>query len=120
MRKHDFNKIKFYSPSDLTGGIHLLKAESILKSETNLDYEDINDVIELYNIKQYIDNDSYLKNWTQEDIGCFKKKVAEYDKKIGQFMSKIDDNNIIAHYNKLVQEYINSFWELTNNQKIYE
>ena len=29
---------------------------------------DINDVLELYNIKKYIDNNLYLKDWSQEDI----------------------------------------------------
>lgn len=51
MHEHDFNKEEFYSKEDLAGGLQLSKGESILRNETKLIYEDINDVLELYNIK---------------------------------------------------------------------
>jgi hypothetical protein len=39
------------------------------------DYEVINDVLELYNIKLYIDNKLYLNRWSPEDIALFKQKA---------------------------------------------
>jgi hypothetical protein len=120
MHEHDLNRVKFYSVNNLANGHYLSKAEPILKSEVKPDYDDINDVLELYNIKQYIDNELYLKIWTQDDIDNFKKKVSEYGKIVGQFMSKINDHNIMSYYENLLHVYINSFWELVNNQKIYK
>lgn len=120
MHEHDFNRVEFYSKEDLAGGFQLSKGESILRNETKLIYEDINDVLELYNIKKYIDNDLYLKSWTEQDIEEFKGKVTDYEKIIGKFMSKINDNNILSYFEKLLDGYITSFLELVNNQKIYK
>lgn len=120
MHEYDFNRVEFYSKEDLAGGLQLSKGESILRNENKLIYEDINDVLELYNVKKYIDNELYLKNWTEKDIEDFKAKVSEYEKIIGKFMSKINDTNILSYFEKLLDGYINSFLELANNQKIYK
>lgn len=120
MHKHDLNRVEFYSKEDMAGGYHLSKGEHILRSETKSVYEDVNDILELYNIKQYLDNELYLKSWTQNDITDFKQKAIEYGKIVGQFMSKINDSNVISYYEQLLHGYINSFWELVNNQKIYK
>jgi hypothetical protein len=120
MHQHDLNRVEYYSVNNLANGMYLSKAEIILKKEIKPSYDNINDVLELYNIKQYIDNELYLKTWTQNDIVDFKSKVTEYGKIVGQFMSKINDNNVMLYYENLLQGYINSFWELVNNQKIYK
>ena len=104
----------------MAGGHYLSKGEHILRNATKSDYDDINDVLELYNLKQYIDNELYLKSWSQDDIADFKQKVTEYGKIVGQFMSSIDDSNVIFYYEQLLHGYINSFWELVDNQKIYK
>jgi hypothetical protein len=118
--RYDLNRVEFYSTDNLANGMHLSKAEPILKNEIKSAYEDINDVMELYNIKQYIDAEVYLKIWTQDDIEIFKQKVSEYGKIIGQFMSKLNDSNVADYYDVLLQGYISSFWELVNNQKIFK
>ncbi len=51
MHEHDFNRVEFYSKEDLAGGLQLSKGESILRNETKLIYEYINNALELYNIK---------------------------------------------------------------------
>ncbi|TAL68618.1 MAG: hypothetical protein EPN82_10085 [Bacteroidetes bacterium] len=119
MHQHDLNRVEFYSKEDMAGGYRLSIGEHILRNETKSVYEDINDILELYNIKQYLDNELYLKSWTENDIEDFKRKAVEYGKIVGQFMAKINDSNIISYYEQLLHEYINSFWELVNNHKIY-
>lgn len=114
------DRVEFYSKEDMAGGYLLSNGEHILRNATKSVYEDINDVLELYHIKQYIDNELYLKNWTQRDIIEFKQKAIEYGKIVGQFMSRINNSNIISYYNLLLYGYINSFWMLVNNQKIYK
>jgi hypothetical protein len=118
--KHDRKRIEFYSKRDMAGGYELSNAEPILKSDIKSVYEDINDVLELYNIKLYFDNELYLKNWTQNNISDFKRKAIEYGKIVGQFMSRINGDNFIYYYEKLLRGYIDSFWELVNNQDIYK
>lgn len=119
-REYDLNRVVFHSQGDLAAGHQLSKAEPILKSEIKSVYKDINDVLELYNIKQYFDNELYLKNWTQDEITAFKQKVTEYSNIIGQFLSSINSSNAISYHENLQDEYISSFWELINNQKIYK
>ncbi|WP_343556019.1 hypothetical protein [Sphingobacterium sp.] len=115
MREHDLKRVKFYSKEDLAGSHQLSKGESILRNEIKTEYIDINDVLELYNIKKYIDNGLYLKSWSQDDIANFKLKVNAYGKIIGQFFSKITNDNIVEVYDKLIHNYIEFFWELLNN-----
>jgi hypothetical protein len=120
MHNYDLNRVEFFSKEDMAGGHQLSKGEHILRKETSSNYTDINDVLELYNIKKYIDNDLYLRNWTQEDISDFKQKVAEYGKVIGQFMSKIDDSNVVDFYEKTLRGYVSSFWEIVSNQNVFK
>ena len=120
MHKSDLNKVVFYSKEDMAGGHQLQKGEKILIGKTKSTYDDINEVLELYNIKKYIDNEVYLKNWNSEDILKFKQKVSEFGKIVGKFISQIDDNNAIELYNKILQNYTNSFWELVNNQNVFK
>ena len=120
MHEHDFNRVKFYSKEDMAGGHELSKGEHILRDEVQPNLTDINDILELYNIKKYIDNELYLKKWTQKDIESFKTKIAEYGKIIGQFMSKVNDDNILDLYDKLLFDYIDFFWEIVNNQNVFK
>lgn len=120
MHNTDLNKVVFYSKEDMAGGYNLQKGEHILRAGTKTNYTDINEVLELYNIKKYIDNDLYLKNWTQDDITNFKQKATEYGKAVGRFFATINDNNIVSEYGNTLRNYVHSFWELVNNQSIFK
>jgi len=120
MHKHDSKRVEFYSKEDMAGGYHLSDGEHILRADTKSNYTDINEVLELYNLKKYIDNDLYLKSWTQDDISKFKLKATEYGKVIGKFMATIDDNNVVNLYGNTLRNYVHSFWELVNNQSVFK
>ncbi|WP_111672816.1 hypothetical protein [Algoriphagus litoralis] len=120
MHKYDRDKVVFHSKEDMAGGYELSKGEKILKSELTESPADINDLLELYNIKLYIENEVYLKNWSQNDIKTFKRKVLQYGKFIGTFMSRIDDDNILKFHNDLIFDFVESFWRLINDQKVYK
>lgn len=120
MRKSDLNRVIFYSEDDMTAGYQMSKCEHILKNNEEIITEDINNIIELYNIKKFIDKELYLKKWTQNDIKNFKKKVIEFGSIVGQFMLKINNDNIVSYHKQLIYNYVDSFWELLNNQKLYK
>src|SRR5690554_1128355 len=120
MYQHNLNRVEFYSKEDMAEQYHLSNGEHILRSEIKPSYTDINDVIEFYNIKKYIDNGLFLKSWTQDDIDDFKQKVTEYGKIIGSFFSTIFDANIIGLHGQLIHGYVHSFWEIVNNHNIYK
>ena len=120
MRKTDLNRVVFFSKEDMASGHQLQKGEQILRAEIKSEYNNINEVLELYNIKKYIDIELFLNDWTSKDILIFKEKTTEFGKIIGRFMSQINDLNVIDLYNETLRNYINSFWELVNDQSIYK
>lgn len=112
----DRNRVVFYTKENLASGYELQKGEPILRAEIKQNYTDINDILELYNLKKYIDSKTYLSNWTQADIRNFKQKVDSYSKTITQFMSAITQDNFKAIYQDVIYDYVSSFWELINNR----
>src|SRR5690606_14455355 len=70
--------------------------------------------------KKYLDNELFLRNWTESQIEDYKKKAVEYGKLVGQFMGKVNDTNIVDQHALLFYEYENSFWEIIENQKIFK
>lgn len=120
MHETDLNRVEFYSKEDMAGGYQLKKGEDILRASVKSNYTDINDIFELYNIKKYIDNELYLKDWTPDDIVDFKQKASDYGKVVGQFISTIDDNNLIEFYENTLRGYVDSFWELVNDQSVFK
>jgi hypothetical protein len=120
MHNTDLNRVVFHSKEDMAGGHYLQKGEHLLQADTKSTYSDINEVLELYNLKKYIDNDLHLKSWSPDDIAKFKTKATEYGKVVGQFMATIDDSNVVDLYENTLQDYIHSFWELVNNQNVFK
>lgn len=120
MHEVDLNRVVFYPREDLMSYSQLKKGDPILRAPTKDNYSDINEILELYNIKKFIDNQLYLQGWTPEDIADFKQKVVEYAKAIGQFMSKVDDSNVVQLFDQVSRDYIKSFWELINGQNVFK
>lgn len=120
MRNSDLNRVVYYSKEDMAGPLQLKKGEHILKAELKTDYSDVNDVMELYNLKKYIDNELFLRNWTKVNIDSFKLKATEISSLVGKYMAKIDDSTVASTYNNLIREYISCFWEIVNNQSVFK
>ena len=77
-----FERAKFYSIDDLGNNLELTRAEEILEAyDEGKEFEDINDIIELYNVKLFLDNHLALKKWTEEQIANYIKKTPVRDKK---------------------------------------
>lgn len=55
------NRIKFYSKHDFAAVYHLERIPGVLDKESSqLDFNDINQIIELENIRKYIDSGLFL------------------------------------------------------------
>lgn len=120
MRDSDLNRVVYYSKEDMAGPLQLKKGEHVLKAELKTDYTDVNDVMELYNLKKYIDNELFLRDWTKEDVESFKLKATKISSAVGKYMAKIDDTSVTSIYNNLIREYISCFWEIVNNQSVFK
>lgn len=71
------DRVFYYSKYDGACYSNLVLAEKLLASfKDDIEY-DINDIIELYQVKLYIDNEIFLKNWTKDDIERIKEKCKK-------------------------------------------
>lgn len=120
MRNYDHNRVEFYSIDNLAAGHQLSKGEHILKNDILQNYTDINDIIELYNIKKFFDYELRLKDWSDEEFITFKNKVSTFGNIIGKFLSKVNDDNIRVYYNDILGGYISPFWELVCSYEVYK
>lgn len=116
-----WNRIKFYSKYDGAGFSNLEKAEEILTNfDQSKDYN-INDIIEFYEIKQYIDCEVYLPKWTPEEIDNYKSISKKMWTVIVRSLQKINDSNLLELFESLECWTIeDSFWELMENVSAYK
>lgn len=106
-------RVKFYSVDDWAGGYQLQKAEKIINYfDTNKKYT-IEEVLELYNITKYIDNNLFLKNWNADYIEKVKNVAKEMKSKVFKYM---DSNISNERFKKILEDvpnqYIDDFFEI--------
>ena len=116
-------RVKFYSESDLGCSYNLEKLYEIVNKydENKLDYN-INDILEFYNIILYIDNQCYLKKWTDTEIKNIKSICKKINKSIGIYLSKINDKNIEKIFIELGKnyDYFDDFFEVLEKYNVFE
>lgn len=120
MKKPDRDRVVFHSIHDMSSGHYLSKAESLLNSELTEDIEDINDILELYNISLFFDNAIHLKSWSHADIAKYKAKVNAFKGIVGKFITNIDDGNFLPYFRNIFYNYYGSFWVLINNYQQFK
>jgi len=114
------DRVTYYSKVDRAKDTELLLAEPILRNEVLENYSSVNDIIELYQIKLYLDNELYLPSWTDNDILLFKTKAKDHWKNIIKYFNQISDENIIEQFDSLEFDYHTGFWELMGKLKIFK
>ena len=120
MSTSDDDRIVFQSKHDLSCGYYLSKAEKILNHKTNEDTDNINDILEFYNIKLFFDNNLYFDRWSDLDIASYQDKINGFGIIIGKFIASINDKNFKKFHSSLSFNYVKSFWALLNNHKQYK
>lgn len=118
MMKH--RGIKYYGPHDMSSGWHLREVESFFQNwDENTRNLDINTILELYNIKQYLDADMRLKQWTDEKFAGFKNNCKLIPGILGRFCSTITDSNLGTLYDSVDWCYFDDFWSLIADYKVH-
>jgi len=115
------NRVNYYDPNDLAWYHNLKQAENILSEFREDDNYNINDLIEFYQIKLYIDNEMYLTQWNSDDIQKVKGKVDCFWKLIVTFWKNINSDNISELLKQLeCWTSQKSFWDITTKLSIYK
>ena len=107
------DRVKFYSVNDWAGGYQLKKAEKIINNfDKNKKYS-MEEVLELYNITKYIDNNLFLKNWNTVYIEKAKDITKEMKSIVFKYMdSNISNEDFETILNNVPNQYIDDFFEL--------
>lgn len=115
------DRVKFYSLNDMTYGRNLRNSESVIKEhEAGKEAQDINDIIELYNVKKYFDQKIYLTDWTADDVSRYENVVKTFMGTVAKFFKAITNDSFITHYLDVEFNYKGDFWELMEKFKVYE
>lgn len=117
----DYNGVKYYDRNDMSIGLELKKAEPIILAfnETKI-YDNINEIIELYNIRNLINADVTLPSWSDEQYKGYKRTAAQFEETIGRFFSHINDENFIEQNQSVAYIYLDDFWTLFVRYKMYK
>ena len=68
MHPVDSSRVVFFSIHDMGGTTQLRKGEAVLKHPIKSEYTDVNEVIELFNIKKYFDAGLFLSTWSSDEL----------------------------------------------------
>ncbi len=82
--KRDLNRVVFYSKRNLSGDRNLQNAESIIEGFSSSKTYEINEVLELYQINLYFDNELYRPAWSEEAKEKYIKIVTPFGIKSSQ------------------------------------
>lgn len=120
MNQNKINRVKFFSMNDVSCGFELSKAESILLNFDRAQTFGINDIIELFQIKLYIDSGLFLDRWTDIERTKFKEVVKVFWNVICEFWSSIDENNFEILFQEVGKGSQDSFWKLIGLFETYK
>lgn len=118
--KRDLNRVVFYSKRDLSSDKNLQNAESIIESFSSSKIYEINDILELYQIKLYFDNELHRPTWCKETKEKYIKIVDTFWDKITSFFITISGEYIVTYYDTIDYQYYDSFWSLISQLNIYK
>ncbi|MCK9482280.1 MAG: hypothetical protein M0R38_11035 [Bacteroidia bacterium] len=103
------NRVKFYSASDLSLGTFLGRIEDVLNSA--IIPQNLNDIIELYNIQKFINNKIYSKNWDSTKIDNYQHQISQFKVIIPQWIAN-HKNTLTECVSNIYPEYKVDFWEV--------
>ncbi len=111
------SRIKYYSSEDFSIENSLVNCEEILNNfDETIVYNDINDIIELYNISIFFQHEIKLLKWSDTEYENYKKIVSKMKSKVYMFFSSISNSNFKKLYGEVLFEYKDNFWTLFNEE----
>lgn len=113
--------VKYYSDNDLSLGWNLEKSEEIIQS---IDFyktdNNINYILELYNVHLLIKSDARLTSWSDEHYNNIKIKSNVIMRVVAKYFNNIELDDISNFYDDISYLYLDNLWELISKFKIYE
>lgn len=115
-----FHGVKYYE-NDYSIVWNLRRAEQVLQSwDGEPVISSVNQAIELYNIHRYFECGARLNAWDDDTFTGYKNQCKKIPKLLGRFCSTITDTTIESIYENVANDYIDDFWQLICNHKVYK
>lgn len=89
--------------------------------ELSLSTNSLEEIIELYNVQQFIDTQLFRLDFSEEDKAFFSKSNSSKIKScIGKFLSNVNLPNLLSSPLDLDSHYLNNLLEILQHYKIYK
>lgn len=120
MKRNRLERVVFYSKTDGAAGPNLERVETLMNTIDLKSDLDIVDLLELYAVKQYLDNDLYLLSWNEETKINYKAVTDQAWLMIKKFWLGINDSNVLDYIGYLEYYYNETFWKLFSYFQVYK
>lgn len=85
------------------------RIEKILHSfKSNDQIQDVNDILELFEITKFVENGAYPQSWSQDELS----KVEQFKPVIAKYFKQITILTLPEIYNQVYSGFRESFWEV--------
>ena len=112
--------IKFYGVHDMSSGLHLQQMESFFQHwDEKVSRPSLSTILELYNIKKFIDSGMRLLDWTDEQFSEYQDRCKNIPQILGRYFSAISDANLQGICQEVNWTYAADFWQLICDYKVY-
>lgn len=113
--------VDFYGDGEVANPGELRKCEMVFDDYGNWKtYTDVNRVIELYNVKKYIDTGIRLDDWANLQYGSYQNKANQVFEIVGRFFNSKDIKELATLYNETNIIYRQDFVELICKVGLYK
>ena len=116
----DQGRIKFYGIHDMGIGRYLHMIEDFFQHRYDVtSTSDVNTILELFNVKKYLDSGAGLVRWSAQQAEEYKNKWKTIPQVIGRFCGTLSDANFCEVYSTVENIYAEDFWEMICIYKVY-
>lgn len=116
----NLKRVIYYSNEDLSAINNLKEAEKLINHFDENKLFSLNDILELYNIQLYFDNNLRLNNWSDEIYNEYKNTIKKFEEIIKTFFLLIDNSNIDNYLIDIDYSYTKCFLKLFNKFNIFK
>lgn len=116
----EYNGVKYYGVNDISVQWTLKDAATVIEHFNPDDpFEDINIILELYNVQQLLESGIRLKDWSDEKYNRYQEKAKSITRVLGKFFSNVNDDTLMEYHQNAAISYYDDFWELFVTYKCY-
>lgn len=109
-------RVHYYSPYDMSIPFNWQRAEIVVENYKNgWRPQDICDVVELYNIWLFVENDVAKKDWTEDTLQLIR---SDFNKEVVGFFSVLKRDTWVAVFRQLEYDYKRHFWAILDRFNI--